>query len=135
MTQPDPWKNVGRAYVDFNGITNAAGLSADAAWWLEQLVDEYQSHTSHNETLRHYYDGRVHVSDYGSKADVPNDQTCHWPAKAVDALADRITLERFNCPDGYDRAALDAVLYGSNVVNGYNRHLTPKLSMAVWPRR
>lgn len=127
MTQPDPWKNVGRAYVDFNGINSAAGLSADAAWWLGQLLDEYQRHAGHNETLRHYYDGRVHVSDYGSKADVPNDQTCHWPAKAVDALADRITLERFNCPEDYDRAALDSVLYGSNVVNGYNRHLTPKL--------
>ena len=127
MMQPDPWKNVGRAYVDFNGITSAAGLSADATWWLEQLLDEYQNHAGHNETLRHYYDGRVRVSDYGSKADVPNDQTCHWPAKAVDALADRITLERFNCPEDYDRASLDAVLYGSNVVNGYNRHLTPKL--------
>ena len=127
MAQPDPWVPFNGAYVDFAGITNASGLSSDTRWWLDQLVDEFQAHVGHNETLRRYYDGHVHVSDYGSKADVPNDQTCHWPSKAVDALADRITLERFNCPEEYDRAALDAVLYGSNVVNGYNRHLTPKL--------
>ena len=125
--QPDTWKGFSRAYVDFTGILRASGLSATTRWWLEQLVDEYQSHTSHNETLRKYYDGHVKVSDYGSKADVPNDQTCHWPSKAVDALADRITLERFNCPEDYDQTAMDIVLDGSNVVNGYNRHLTPKL--------
>jgi len=127
MAQPDTWKQLNTACVDLAGITGASGLTADTSWWLEALVDEFNAHANHNELLRSYYDGHVKVSDYGSKADVPNDQTCHWPSKAVDALADRITLERFNAPAEYDRTALDAVLDGSNVVNGYNRHLTPKL--------
>lgn len=125
--QPNPWTPFGMAVVDFNGILSADGLSDETKWWLGLLVDEYQRHAGHNETLRRYYDGQVCVSDYGSKADVPNDQTCHWPSKAVDALADRIRLERFNAPADYDRSALDAVLVNNNLVNGYNRHLTPKL--------
>jgi len=121
------WTPLSMAEVDFGGILSADGLSADARWWLGLLVEEYQSHAGHNKDLRDYYEGHVKVSDYGSKADVPNDQTCHWPSKAVDALADRIRLERFNAPDEYDRATLDAVLYNNNLVNSYNRHLTPKL--------
>lgn len=124
---PNPWTPLGMATVDFGGILAADGLSDETQWWLGLLVDEYAAHAGHNETLRRYYDGQVRVSDYGSKADVPNDQTCHWPSKAVDALADRIRLERLNAPADYDRSALDAVLESNNLVNGYNRHLTPKL--------
>ena len=127
MMGPNLWKPLGKASIDLSGILQADGLSDDARWWAELLVNEYQNHAGHNETLRRYYDGRVAVSDYGVGADIPNDQTCHWPSKAVDALADRITLERFNVPDGYDATALDAILDGSNVVNAYNRHLAPKL--------
>ena len=127
MSQPDTWIPLPSVVVDLSGIPRAAGLNTDTAWWAQLLVDEYAKHAPHNDSLRRYYDGCVQVSDYGSKADVPNDQTCHWPAKAVDALADRITLERFNAPEDYDREALDVVLDNNNVVNGYNRHLTPKL--------
>ena len=125
--QPNPWIPVGRPVVDLGGIVNAAGLNDETRMYADLLMREYVSHAGHNVMLRNYYDGNVKVSDYGSKADVPNDQTCHWPSKAVDALADRITLERFNAPPDYDRLALDTVLESSNVVNGYNRHLAPKL--------
>lgn len=127
MMQPNLWKPLGMASIDLSGILQADGLSDDARWWAELLVNEYQSHAGHNETLRRYYDGCVAVSDYGVGADIPNDQTCHWPSKAVDALADRITLDRFNVPDDYDASVLDYILDSSNVVNAYNRHLTPKL--------
>ena len=127
MMEPNLWKPLGKASIDLSGILQADDLSDDARWWAELLVNEYQNHAGHNETLRRYYDGNVRVSDYGVGADIPNDQTCHWPSKAVDALADRISLERFNVPDGYDATALDAILDSSNVVNAYNRHLAPKL--------
>ena len=127
MMQPALWRPLGAAMVDLSGIRQAAGLSDDAAWWAGLLVDEYAAHMPHNELLRRYYDGCVTVSDYGVGADIPNDQTCHWPSKAVDALADRITLECFNAPDGYDDTALSSIVDGSNVINAYNRHLTPKL--------
>ena len=127
MEQPDTFRPMRMGAVDLSGIPGASGLSGEAARWARLLVDEYDEHAGHNEMLRNYYDGVVKVSDYGSKADVPNDQTCHWPAKAVDALADRITLERFNAPKDYDRTALDGILERNNVVGGYNRHLVPKL--------
>lgn len=127
MEQPDTFRPMRMGAVDLSCIPGASGLSGEAARWARLLVDEYAEHAGHNEMLRRYYDGVVKVSDYGSKADVPNDQTCHWPAKAVDALADRITLERFNAPKDYDRTALDGILERNNVVGGYNRHLVPKL--------
>ena len=125
--QPNLWQPLSAATVDLSGIKQADGLTEETAWLAGILVDEYAEHASHNETLRRYYDGKVIVSDYGVGADIPNDQTCHWPSKAVDALADRITLERFNTPDDYDDSALLSILDGSNVVNAYNRHLAPKL--------
>lgn len=128
--QPDTWHTIGDAALGLDGVKSARGLTAETAWWAEQLVDEYQSHVAHNADLRRYYDGKVSVSDYGVGADVSNDQTCHWPAKAVDALADRITFEGFALPEGMDGAHADAlrdIELDSNVVNGYNRHLTPKL--------
>lgn len=124
--QPDTWRQLG-SVVDLSGIPHARGLTDETATWAQLLVDEYAKHVSHNIKLRNYYEGHVTVSDYGSKADVPNDQTCHWPSKAVDALADRITLERFNAPADYDRTDLDAIVEANNLVNGYNRHLVPKL--------
>ncbi|HAM15760.1 MAG TPA: hypothetical protein DCP91_07875 [Eggerthellaceae bacterium] len=127
MMQPNLWQPLSAATVDLSGIKQADGLTEETAWLAGILVDEYAEHASHNETLRRYYDGKVIVSDYGVGADIPNDQTCHWPSKAVDALADRITLERFNTPDDYDDSALLSILDGSNVVNAYNRHLAPKL--------
>lgn len=125
--EPNLWKPLNQASIDLSGIVDADGLSDDARWWAQLLVNEYQNHVGHNETLRRYYDGNVKVSDYGVGADIPNDQTCHWPSKAVDALADRITLGHFNTPDDYDDSALLSILDGSNVVNAYNRHLAPKL--------
>ena len=129
-TQPDPWVAVVPPTIDITGITDAEGLSDEAAWWASLLVDEYQKHAAHNSMLRDYYEGRVKVSDYGVGAEITNDQTCHWPAKAVDALADRIRFEGYSKPVDMDegqRAALDGIELSNNLVNSYNRHLTPKL--------
>lgn len=130
ITQPDPWIAVSRPVIDLSGVQQAAGMSDDVTWWAEQLVREYASHASHNELLRNYYDGIVSVSDYGVGAEIKNDQTCHWPAKAVDALADRITFNGFTLPDELDEALSDALLRvedNNNLANSYNEHLTPKL--------
>ena len=129
-TQPDTWRPLGAPVVDLSGIKGAAGLSADSAWWAGLLADEYDAHMPHNEMLRDYYDGRVKVSDYGVGAEIENDQTCHWPAKAVDALADRITFDGYTMPADADdevAAAMDAIERDNSVVSSYNRHLTPKL--------
>lgn len=128
--QPDAWRPFGMATIDLGGIANADNLSAEAAWYAGLLVDEYAAHAPHNEMLRRYYDGRVSVSDYGVGAEIANDQTCHWPAKAVDALADRITFNGFSVPDSLDPEVADALAEierENNLANSYNSHLTPKL--------
>lgn len=129
-TQPDTWRPLADIEIDISGIASASGLSEEAAWWAKLLVDEYAAHVSHNVMLRRYYDGIVSVSDYGVGAEIENDQTCHWPAKAVDALADRITFDGFTLPPELDDGLADAlasIMESNNLANNYNRHLTPKL--------
>lgn len=109
----------------FKGMEEADGLTDDAASLVGLLESEYARHEGHNEELRNYYDGNVSVSDYGVTADIPNDQTCHWPKKAVDALADRIRLEKLAVSDEPDELA--PIVERNNLVVNYNRHLPVKL--------
>ena len=128
--QPDTWVALPTTVVDLSGIPKAEGLSAETARWAKMLVDEYTAHAPHNEMLRRYYDGKVRVSDYGVGADIENDQTCHWPSKAVDALADRITFDGFSVPNELDEGVateLARVQESNDFANGYNDHLTHKL--------
>ena len=122
----DQWP-FGSVLVDLGGIDKAEGIDAEAAMWVSNLADEYMRHADHNELLRNYYEGHVAVSDYGVTADIPNDQTCHWPQKAVDALADRINLESLSTEAGEVADTLDAVVRRNNLVSNYNRHLPVKL--------
>ncbi len=124
--QPDTWRAVD-PMGDLNGIGDAAGITDDACQWVHDLACEYTRHITHNHVLRDYYDGRVSVGDYGVTADIPNDQTCHWPQKAVDALADRIRLEGFTSAEDADQADVDDVAARTNLVSNYNRHVPVKL--------
>lgn len=123
--QPDTWHST-EAVVDLAGINNASGITDEARRWVADLADEYALHSRHNSLLRNYYDGHVSVSDYGVTADIPNDQTCHWPAKAVDALADRVRLESLTVPDG-NQDALDIIVRSNDLVSNFNRHVAVKL--------
>lgn len=125
LTQPDTWRPI-QSVVTFDGIQNASNITEEASSWVRALATEYDRHAPHNKMLRDYYDGHVAVSDYGVTADIPNDQTCHWPAKAVDALADRITLESLDVPNG-DQQTLDAIVGRNDLVSNYNRHVACKL--------
>lgn len=126
LEQPDTWRPM-ESEVDFSGIADAAGIDEEASQWVSDLAEEYARHSDHNEELRRYYDGHVSVSDYGVTADIPNDQTCHWPAKAVDALADRIRLRSLGVGDGGDQEALDAIVRRNDLIANYNRHVACKL--------
>ena len=125
LTQPDTWRTIASS-VDLDGIADADGATDAAREAVAALRDEYMSHADHNAMLREYYDGNVKASDYGVTADIPNDQTCHWPAKAVDALADRISLRSLTVPDG-DQESLDAVVAYNDLISNYNRHVSTKL--------
>lgn len=125
LDQPDTWHDIG-AVASFDGIKSASGITDEAKRWVSDLADEYDRHIGHNRKLRRYYDGHVSVSDYGVSASIENDQTCHWPQKAVDALADRIRLESLETPEG-DQEALDEVVRSNGLVVNYNRHVPCKL--------
>lgn len=122
----DPWRSA-RIVVDLSGLVDADGLTPEQRQWASMLVDEYGRHASHNEKLLRYYEGNVAVSDYGVKADIENDQTCHWPQKAVDALTERIRLERFTFGETPESDVLARIERENNLINNYNRHVSAKL--------
>lgn len=126
LRQPDTWHPLRMATMDFGGIADADNVTDEAQRWVDALVSEYEAHGGHNDMLRDYYDGNVSVSDYGVTADIDNDQRCHWPQKAVDALADRITLESLTVAEG-DQDTLDAIVRRNDLISNYNRHLPVKL--------
>ena len=122
------WTAVGtaEALITLDGMADAEGITDEARSWVVDLADEYARHAPHNLMLRNYYDGKISVSDYGVTADIKNDQTIHWPQKAVDALADRIRLSGIFAPEGV-QDELDAIMRTNNLVANYNRHVACKL--------
>lgn len=120
------WKPLGAGDSALRYATLAYGLSDEQREWMEALVEEYEKHQPHNAMLRDYYDGRVRVDDYGIGSAIRNDQTCHWPAQAVQSLASRVHLERFTCEDGDALECLEESDRHSNIVGGYNAYLASK---------
>ena len=119
------WKPAA-AQVDLRGMANADGITDEARYAVDLLVTEYERHAAHNEMLRNYYDGNVRVGDYGVTANIENDQTCHWPEKAVNDWAERINLEYFTLPEGVDDSMMLGVVERNNLVDNYNQHVPVK---------
>ena len=119
------WRPI-EAQVSLRGMANADGITEEARYAVELLVAEYERHAAHNEMLRRYYDGNVSVGDYGVTANIENDQTCHWPEKAVNDWAERINLEYFTLPEGVDDSVMRSVVERNNLVDNYNQHVPVK---------
>lgn len=119
------WKPM-EAQASLRGMSNADGITEEARRSVELLIDEYERHAQHNEMLRNYYDGNVKVGDYGVTANIANDQTCHWPEKAVNDWAERINLEYFRLPEGVDDSSMLGVVERNNLIDNYNQHVPVK---------
>jgi hypothetical protein len=119
------WRPI-EAQVSLRGMADADGITEEARYAVELLVAEYERHAAHNEMLRNYYDGNVKVGDYGVTASIDNDQTCHWPEKAVNDWAERINLEYFTLPEGVDDAVMQGIVERNNLIDNYNQHVPVK---------
>lgn len=119
------WRPI-EAQVSLRGMANADGITDEARYAVELLIDEYERHAAHNEMLRNYYDGNVRVGDYGVTASIDNDQTCHWPEKAVNDWAERINLEYFTLPEGVDDSVMQGIVERNNLIDNYNQHVPVK---------
>jgi len=120
------WGSPGAGSLGLSALKDAYGLDDESRDWVEALVDEFESHEEHNAMLEDYYDGRVTVADYGVGSDIRNDQTCHWPQQAVDALASRVHLERFASDDGRAVEILNEIDARCGIVSGYNAYIGSK---------
>ena len=119
------WKPM-EAQVYLKDIVDADGITDEARYAVGLLIDEFERHAPHNEMLRRYYDGDVRVGDYGVTAGVDNDQTCHWPEKAVNDWAERINLEYLTLPEDVDDSVMLDVVERNNLVDNYNQHVPVK---------
>ncbi len=126
LEQTDTGQSTQPTTVNLRGMLDAEGITPEAKDAVELLVAEYERHVDHNEMLRNYYDGNVTVSDYGVTADIPNDQACDWPQKAVNDWAERITLERITLPPDVDDTVLREVIDRNNLIDNYNQHVPVK---------
>lgn len=109
---------------ELQGIRDASGLSSAERDEIERLVDSLNRHEGHNRRVESYYAGTFHVEDHGIKVDpnlLKNDQVCHWPEKAVDALADRVRLNGVVGPD-----YLVDLVHDVELVDAYSMHLVDK---------
>lgn len=111
---------------DISRATLAYGLTDEQREWMTALVSEFYRHQDHNAVLKSYYDGDVRVYDYGMVSRIKNDQTCHWPAQAVHALASRVHFERFACEDGTAMSYIEDADAARSIVGGYNTFLPSK---------
>ena len=117
----DVWTAMPTAVADLAGIADASGLSGPARVWADALFSEFGRHAEKNAELKRYYDGEVRVRDYGVTAQQESDQSCYWPQKAVDALAERVRLVGFEFADGADHMA--AIERENDIVLAYNDHV------------
>lgn len=112
------------ANISLSGLKDAAGLAPEDRAEVERLVDSLSNHEGHNNKVESYYDGTFRVEDHGIEVDpklLQNRQVCHWPEKAVDALADRVRFDGVVATDD-----ITALVADVGLVNAYSAHLVDK---------
>ena len=109
-----------------SGLANAYGLEKEDKATVDELVRVYESMLARNSELDGYFDGDVAVQDYGVTVNpdlIRNDQVCHWPQKAVTALAERVRFDGFALDGDASDPSLDKVMRDSNLASAYARYL------------
>ena len=117
--------------ANFGKVLETAELSIEQRETLEELLRVFNGVQPRNKMLRDYYEGDIYVPDFGVSINpdlLQNDQVCYWPDKAVNALAERITFDRFVFADGHEDADLQAIMRANRVGNAYTRYLPTKLT-------
>ena len=108
-----------------SGLSSAHGLSAADKEVIEDLVSVYDNVQQRNKKLRNYYEGDIKVEDFGITIDpnkLQNDQVCDWPAQAVDALDQLISLDGFVNEDGEHDVVLDQIVRENNIIGNYQKY-------------
>lgn len=115
---------------DIDGIVQAAGLPAARADVVQELLNVFHRVQGRNALRRDYYEGDILIKDIGVDAVPPDIRihfSCDWPARAVDAVAERCRFLRFSFEDGGGDPALDAVMRSSRLAEGFANHLPDEL--------
>ncbi len=108
-----------------SGLASARGLAPADREVVADLVKVYDGVQARNQRLRDYYEGDIRVDDFGITIDpskLQNDQVCDWPAQAVDALDQLISLDGFIDEDGERDEVLEAIAKECNLVGNYQKY-------------
>lgn len=107
-----------------DGIARAKGLSPGEAAMAEDLVKVLRGHQARNAERTSYYEGEEGLKNIGIA--IPPElatlrMSCSWPAKAVDALADRSVLDSVSFRDGDGPEGVRDALAANHLEAKYNK--------------
>lgn len=115
-------------------IAGAAGLRPQDAGRVRSLMELYQRKLVRNVLRDRYYEMHAKPRDLGISVP-PNlrrlEQVVGWPAKAVDALANRSQFDGFVCPDEEVTAQLQDIVAANNLKRRYRKAVKSELKHSV----
>ena len=111
------------AFYTLTMMSEARGLPEPERRMLAECISAYNNTRKRNETKLRYYEGKVPVKNLGIAVpeNVTLDISCGWPAKAVDALANRSRFDGFVFSNGGSSDELDKIVRDTKLVSKYNR--------------
>ena len=103
---------------------NVAGLAADEAFALNELVEIYNEHNAKNIEKDRYYEGRISLNSVNLGIALPDGLSrleigCAWGAKCVDVLAARSMFDGFVGMNGEAVDALDRIVTDNRLIAEY----------------
>lgn len=109
---------------DLDGIAQAKGLTDDEAQLARDLVRVLRGNLARNAERSSYYAGESGLKNIGIA--IPEELTalrvaCSWPAKAVDALADRSVYDGVSFRSGEDVAGVADILSANRIGVKYDK--------------
>lgn len=120
-----------------DNISKAKGLTDDEAEMLEDLVKVLVCHQARNAERTSYYEGEEGLKNIGIA--IPDELTnlrmaCSWPAKAVDALADRSVFDGITYENGDGPKGVKEAIAANHLGAKYNKAKRGQLShgCAFW---
>lgn len=105
-------------------IAEAKGLTSEEQELVRDLANVLLANNARNAERTSYYDGEEGLRNIGIA--IPPELTdlrlsCSWPAKAVDALADRSIYDGVSFRSGSDIAGIERVLVANHMASKYDK--------------
>lgn len=117
--------------ANLSGIEKAAGLAADDARALTEVLDAWYGVDCRNEILDLYYEGEQPTPDIGIDnipASVDPGVRSDWARKAVTSVSERVRMDGFTFAGDYADPSLERIALDNDLSNAFNRTVASELT-------